>query len=104
EGYEAPQGEIEEALAAIWAEVLGLERVGRHDQFFELGGDSILSLKVCARARAQGIPLGPRQVFEHQRLSFLAQAVAAAQAESATVDDERSRITVLSADERSGPV
>ncbi|WP_348652018.1 amino acid adenylation domain-containing protein [Rhizobium sp. 007] len=36
--YEAPQGEIETALAGIWAELLGLERVGRHDHFFELGG------------------------------------------------------------------
>ncbi|WP_284414888.1 amino acid adenylation domain-containing protein, partial [Acidovorax sp. SUPP3334] len=104
EGYEAPQGEIEEALAGIWAEVLGLERVGRNDHFFELGGDSILSLKVCARARALGMPLGPRQVFEHQRLSVLAQAVAAAQGQPIMLDPNRSRIPALGTADRSGPV
>ncbi|ASI68648.1 non-ribosomal peptide synthetase [Diaphorobacter nitroreducens] len=72
--YEAPQGEVEEALAKIWAEVLGVERVGRHDNFFELGGDSILSLKVVARARARGLGLAPRQIFEHQSLLGAAKA------------------------------
>ncbi|PSL78526.1 hypothetical protein C7T35_42455, partial [Variovorax sp. WS11] len=44
ETYEAPEGEIEQALAEVWQQVLGVERAGRHDNFFELGGDSILSL------------------------------------------------------------
>ncbi|WOI45558.1 condensation domain-containing protein [Acidovorax sp. BLS4] len=103
-GYEAPQGEIEGALAQIWAEVLGLERVGRNDHFFELGGDSILSLKVCAQARARGLPLGPRQVFEHQRLAALAQAIAATQAETPSADPSGPPITALSAAERVGPL
>ncbi|ASI68652.1 non-ribosomal peptide synthetase [Diaphorobacter nitroreducens] len=47
--YEAPQGEVEEALAKIWAEVLGVERVGRHDNFFDVGGHSLLLLKVHRR-------------------------------------------------------
>ncbi|MET3917492.1 amino acid adenylation domain-containing protein [Variovorax sp. OAS795] len=51
--YEAPQGEAEQALAAIWCEVLGIPRVGRDDNFFDLGGDSLLSLKLVARIRAQ---------------------------------------------------
>ncbi|HYH80783.1 MAG TPA: amino acid adenylation domain-containing protein, partial [Longimicrobium sp.] len=50
-GYEAPQGETEIALAAIWAEVLGVERVGRHDSFFELGGHSLLAVQIMSRAR-----------------------------------------------------
>ncbi|MCM2575750.1 phosphopantetheine-binding protein, partial [Achromobacter xylosoxidans] len=51
QAYEAPQGEVETALAAIWSQVLGAETVGRHDNFFELGGDSILSLQIVARLR-----------------------------------------------------
>ncbi|QIL78931.1 amino acid adenylation domain-containing protein [Diaphorobacter sp. HDW4A] len=47
--YEAPQGEVEEALARIWSEVLGVERVGRHDNFFDVGGHSLLLLKVHRR-------------------------------------------------------
>ena len=49
--YEAPQGEMEAALAAIWAEVLKLERVGRQDNFFELGGHSLLAVRVVSRVR-----------------------------------------------------
>jgi thioesterase domain-containing protein len=49
--HEAPQGEAEEALAAIWAELLGIERVGRHDNFFELGGHSLLLLKLLKRVQ-----------------------------------------------------
>jgi thioesterase domain-containing protein/aryl carrier-like protein len=54
--YEAPVGEMEETLARIWAEVLDVPRVGRNDNFFALGGDSILSLKVISRAKATGHP------------------------------------------------
>ncbi len=50
-GYEAPVGETEEALAEIWAEVLGIERVGRNDDFFALGGHSLLAVRVVSRAR-----------------------------------------------------
>ncbi len=49
--YEAPDGATEEALAEIWAEVLGVERVGRHDHFFELGGHSLLAVQVISRVR-----------------------------------------------------
>ncbi|HEY9345619.1 MAG TPA: amino acid adenylation domain-containing protein, partial [Inquilinus sp.] len=50
-----PEGETEQAIAGIWAEVLGLRAVGRDDNFFDRGGDSILSLQVIARARRQGM-------------------------------------------------
>ncbi|HVK98394.1 MAG TPA: amino acid adenylation domain-containing protein, partial [Dongiaceae bacterium] len=70
--YVSPLGDVEIALAAIWSEILGVERIGRHDNFFELGGDSILSLKVVARARARGLQLTPRQLFEHQSLAAAA--------------------------------
>ena len=52
--YRAPATAVEEILAGIYAQVLGLERVGVDDSFFELGGDSIFSMQVAARARAVG--------------------------------------------------
>jgi acyl-CoA synthetase (AMP-forming)/AMP-acid ligase II len=51
--YEPPQGEIEEALAAIWRDVLKIERVGRHDHFFELGGNSLSLLMVIVRIKEE---------------------------------------------------
>ena len=53
--YRAPADAVEEILAGIYAQVLGLERVGVDDSFFDLGGDSILSMQVVARARAAGL-------------------------------------------------
>jgi non-ribosomal peptide synthase protein (TIGR01720 family) len=70
--YLAPRTELEEALAAIWAEVLGLDRVGVEDNFFELGGDSILSLQVVSRANAAGVRVSPRQFYETQTVAQLA--------------------------------
>ncbi|USS54776.1 non-ribosomal peptide synthase/polyketide synthase [Pseudomonas kermanshahensis] len=72
-GYVAPEGEIEEKLATVWADVLKLERVGSSDNFFELGGDSILSLQIIARAKRQGIKITPKQLFEQQTVGQLAQ-------------------------------
>ncbi|WP_175653603.1 non-ribosomal peptide synthetase, partial [Pseudomonas sp. Marseille-P9899] len=72
QAYTAPVGEIEEKLAAVWADVLKLERVGTTDNFFELGGDSILSLQIIARAKRQGIKLSPKQLFEKQTIGQLA--------------------------------
>jgi aryl carrier-like protein len=62
----------EVALADLWAEVLGLDRVGVDDDFFALGGDSIRLLKLCARARELGIALTPRDLFEHPTIAGLA--------------------------------
>ncbi|WP_349335616.1 amino acid adenylation domain-containing protein [Delftia sp. DS1230] len=73
--YEAPQGELEETLAQIWAEVLGVERVGRQDGFFELGGHSLLALGLLERVRAQGLRVQVRTLFQHPRLAEFAQAV-----------------------------
>ncbi len=76
--YVAPRTPAEEDLAALWSEVLGIERVGVHDNFFELGGDSILSIKVVARARRVGIRVTPRQVFQHPTVAGLAAAAGTA--------------------------
>ncbi|HEX9939387.1 MAG TPA: amino acid adenylation domain-containing protein [Longimicrobium sp.] len=71
--YEPPVGDTEEALAAIWGEVLGVERVGRHDSFFKLGGHSLLAVQVVSRVRQiLEVELGLGAVFEHPVLSDLA--------------------------------
>ncbi|MGW1811458.1 amino acid adenylation domain-containing protein [Streptomyces sp. NPDC002078] len=69
---EKPKTPAERALAAIWADVLGVERVGVHDNFFVLGGDSIVSLQVVTRARTAGWLVQTKQVFRHQTLGELA--------------------------------
>ena len=90
ERYEAPEGEVEAVLACVWREVLGIERVGRHDNFFGLGGDSILSLQIVARARSAGWKITPRQMFERQTVSQLS-AVAEAIDASAVTREESAR-------------
>jgi amino acid adenylation domain-containing protein/non-ribosomal peptide synthase protein (TIGR01720 family) len=69
-----PHTESERILVRIWSELLKLERIGVHDNFFHLGGDSILSIQVVARARQSGLLLTPRQIFEHPTIAALANA------------------------------
>jgi len=73
--FDAPHPGTEQSLADLWAEVLGIDRVGRDDNFFALGGDSILVLKVVARARKRALGLLPRQLFENPRLRSLAEVL-----------------------------
>ncbi|MFC6089703.1 amino acid adenylation domain-containing protein [Saccharothrix lopnurensis] len=68
----APSGAREEVLARVWAEVLGVERVGADDNFFALGGDSILSIQVVSRARELGVSVTPKDVFLHQTVAGVA--------------------------------
>ncbi|ARL19934.1 non-ribosomal peptide synthetase [Burkholderia pseudomallei] len=70
--YEAPRGAKEEALAAIWRELLHVERVSRHDNFFELGGHSLLAIGVIERMRREGLHTDVRSIFNAQTLSDLA--------------------------------
>ena len=74
--YRAPTDAVEEILAGIYAEVLGVERVGIDEPFFELGGDSILSMQVAARARAAGLTCRPRDIFVEQTVARLARVAA----------------------------
>ncbi|HEX9937985.1 MAG TPA: amino acid adenylation domain-containing protein, partial [Longimicrobium sp.] len=70
----APRTRAEEVLARIWAQVLGRDSVGVHENFFELGGDSILSIQVIVRAAREGVRIALRQVFQHQSVAELAAA------------------------------
>ncbi|WP_158885988.1 non-ribosomal peptide synthetase [Amycolatopsis anabasis] len=73
--YTEPRPGAERELARIWAEVLGLTSVGSTDNFFTLGGDSILSLQVVSRAREAGLTLSSKLLFEHQTIAELAAAM-----------------------------
>jgi amino acid adenylation domain-containing protein/non-ribosomal peptide synthase protein (TIGR01720 family) len=70
--YVAPRTPAEETLATIWAKVLGKERVGIEDNFFDLGGDSIVSIQVVARANQAGLRIAPKHIFEFPTISGLA--------------------------------
>jgi amino acid adenylation domain-containing protein/non-ribosomal peptide synthase protein (TIGR01720 family) len=70
--YRAPRTPVEELLAQIWSELLRVERVGIDDNFFSLGGDSILSLQAASRASRAGYKVTSRQLFKHQTIAELA--------------------------------
>ncbi len=73
--YIAAAGAIEQSLAEIWGDLLGVEPIGALDDFFELGGDSVVAIQVIARARRAGLRVTPRQVFEHRTVRSLAAVV-----------------------------
>ncbi|HEV7361246.1 MAG TPA: amino acid adenylation domain-containing protein, partial [Mycobacterium sp.] len=85
--YRAPGDAIEEILAGIYAQVLGLEHVGIDDSFFDLGGDSILSMQVVARARAAGVLCRPRDIFVEQTVARLARVAGVVTGDSGVVDE-----------------
>ncbi|MDT9696850.1 non-ribosomal peptide synthetase [Streptomyces sp. P17] len=66
-----PATPVEEALCAVFAEVLGLEQAGVDDDFFTLGGDSIVAMQLVGRARAAGVRITPRLVFRHRTVAAL---------------------------------
>ncbi|MFI2211202.1 amino acid adenylation domain-containing protein [Streptomyces sp. NPDC020141] len=72
-----PRTDAERTLCALFAELLGVENVGADDSFFELGGDSIVSISLVSRARAAGIAISPGDVFTHRTPAALAAAAPA---------------------------
>ena len=78
DAYQPPQGETETTLSQIMARALKLERVGRDEDYFDLGGDSILTIQIVSQARKAGLAIKPRDVFERRTVQRLA-LVAAAQ-------------------------
>jgi non-ribosomal peptide synthase protein (TIGR01720 family) len=75
--YRAPRNELEEKLCRIWEEVLGLEQVGIDDDFFQLGGDSIVLIEMAARTRAAGIEIRPTRLAAHATIATLVEDLAA---------------------------
>jgi len=70
--FVAPRNQVEEALARIWTQVLGIDKVGIHDNFFDLGGASIQGLQIITQANEAGLQLTPELLFEHQTIAELA--------------------------------
>ncbi|MNW26216.1 Linear gramicidin synthase subunit B [compost metagenome] len=86
--YEAPCTEMEKLLCRIWSKVLGQERVGIRDNYFELGGDSMLSMQIIFRVSEAGWKLTPKQLFEHQTIAELAPLAEKAEPEAEESSDE----------------
>ncbi|MCL5225673.1 non-ribosomal peptide synthetase [Pseudomonas nunensis] len=92
--YQPPQGPLEIALANIWAEVLGVERVGRQDQFFALGGHSLLVMRVLAQVRQQlGLEVAPSALFAAPVLEQFAERL--------KLNQDKARVAIAAV-ERSG--
>jgi amino acid adenylation domain-containing protein len=85
--FEAPQGEIEEALAEIWQELLRVERIGRNDNFFELGGHSLQIMRLISRIYDRcAVLLTVPVIFQRPTVALLAQSIAATQSAAPTTD------------------
>src|SRR5262249_51389565 len=80
----AAANDTEQKLVAIWQEVLRVPHVGVSDDFFKLGGDSILSLQIVARARRRGLKVTPQQLFECKTVRELARVAKELPAKTAT--------------------
>jgi amino acid adenylation domain-containing protein len=93
QSYHAPRNATETQLAGIWESVLGVERVGIHDNFFDLGGHSLLATQVISRVRgAFGTEIALRSLFETPTVAGLAVAIASCQPRVASEDDEVTRL------------
>ena len=74
-GFVPPRNETEQTLATIWADVLGMDSISIYDHFLQIGGDSILSIQMIARARQAGLYFTPKDLFEHPEIASLAEVV-----------------------------
>jgi amino acid adenylation domain-containing protein len=92
----------EETLAGIWRQVLRVDRVGRHDNFFDLGGDSIRSIQVVGQAKASGLQVALQDLFRHQALADLAAAAGRGQSPQAgpRVGPDLAPFAMVAAEER----
>jgi len=76
--YAAPRSDLEAKIAAIWQETLGIEQVGVDDNFFDLGGDSVVGIQMIAKFKQAGLDLSPQQLFQNQTIAELAAVLDAA--------------------------
>jgi amino acid adenylation domain-containing protein/non-ribosomal peptide synthase protein (TIGR01720 family) len=74
QGCVEPRNPVEAQLATLWSAVLGIDKVGVTDNFFQIGGDSIVAIQITARARQEGFQFTPLQLFQYQTIEELAKA------------------------------
>jgi amino acid adenylation domain-containing protein/non-ribosomal peptide synthase protein (TIGR01720 family) len=89
DSYVAPRNDVERTLAGIWETLLGVERVGINDNFFALGGDSIITIQVVSRVRRSGYELQVGDLFDYQTIALL----------YAVMSARKGAVTALSADQ-----
>lgn len=94
ETTDRPRTPIEEVLAAIWVELLGLERVGIHDNFFAIGGHSLLMVQILDRLEKAGLGVTLDQILRYQTIAELADVVTGKQTVNSTSDDWSSLVTL----------
>ncbi|MEV0296105.1 amino acid adenylation domain-containing protein [Nocardia sp. NPDC050710] len=97
--YQAPHSALEKSVAELWEQALGIDRVGVHDDFFELGGASTQIMEICAGARERGLPISPETLFRGRTVAAIAATIAEVEPESvATVPlpEEVSRTSTAS--------
>ncbi|XWX22898.1 amino acid adenylation domain-containing protein [Melittangium boletus] len=97
--YTPPTTELEQLLVSVWRDVLKREQVGIHDNFFQLGGDSILSIRIVAQAASHGLSFSIQELFQYQTVSQLAAFVSGGRANT-EARASAVRFGLLSAEER----
>lgn len=101
--YVAPGTHTEKRLAEVWEEALGIERVGIHDNYFDLGGDSLRSVTLLALANERGLHFSLQQLFQHQTIHELAREIDAAVSPEEPVPvlaHDRAPFSLLAAEDR----
>ena len=93
ENYTAPNNEIEAQLCQTWEEVLGIDKIGIHDNFFRIGGDSIVSIQLVSRLRQKEFTLSVKDIFEAPTVAQLAILLETKSAEQAKIDAEQGELT-----------
>jgi phthiocerol/phenolphthiocerol synthesis type-I polyketide synthase E len=86
--YVAPRDTLEMQIAESWQKVLGVAEVGIHDNYFELGGDSVQAIQIIAQINRQGFSLTPQQLFQNQTVAELARAVAGSETVATTIPED----------------
>ncbi|NWD75281.1 amino acid adenylation domain-containing protein, partial [Pseudomonas gingeri] len=87
--FEAPEGDLEIRLAQLWAEVLELEQVGRHESFFSLGGHSLLAVRLVSQLVQAGMSVSLAEVFQHASVAALAALLESRAGEVEAAKDEQ---------------